>query len=420
ACTVALEVTGICRDVCFLNTADTWDDDQASLGSANVAGFTPETARRPSSAACRRKVDLMRIPSIIIAVAVASVLSLAIQTDAAQGQRPGRVQSLTEREKALARAIVDREALRLTGLSPRSVTITGIFPWYTASYRPIGAAVHLRFASAMPIAGRIPVLDQEGLGADEMYRSHIADMVVNRVTEIYAMVDLHQNALAGLYLHGPEIQYVRPREEPSRPSMSRFRPERATPYPPAEGGGFGYIVVDGYNQFYNWDMTSQNLSPSEADWPSTLIFGNNATIMKVKNGLEGQGYAAHPATPMYGYLTQGPGSCCVWDADEGRKTGPCSGTHYRVYADADERMYTPSWGYFVMATTHRDNDECPFGASPTAGWSEEAEANVTAASSAVGWSAYPDYLLFNNSVVTSWIGNRYYQNNGYGTLITMP
>ena len=153
--------------------------------------------------------------------------------------------------------------------------------------------------------------------------------------------------------------------------------------------------------------------------PSTLVFGNNATINKVKDGLNGQGYG-HSGSTMYGFVTAGTGACCVWDADDGRKTGICTGTHYRVYADSDDRMYTPSWGYFVMGTTHRDNDECPGGAGPTHGWSEEAESNVRGASNNAGWAIYPDYLPFNNSVVTSWIGNRYYQNNGLATLITMP
>lgn len=128
------------------------------------------------------------------------------------------------------------------------------------------------------------------------------------------------------------------------------------------------LVVDGSDRFSNYDLETMvspaNLSePGNADWAIDYIFWNNAEIDKVKNQLSGFNSDAGLMV-----AEQQDGAAVAWDEDRGKKnpTGSCatgdgpSDYHMRFYADPnDDRMYSPSWGYWIFASAHKDlNENC--------------------------------------------------------------
>ncbi len=121
----------------------------------------------------------------------------------------------------------------------------------------------------------------------------------------------------------------------------------------------------------NYDYTTQGAASDNTilDWPWDILFKNNATVQKVKNPYANSGWDS-PGGPMNARATDGAGG--FWDTDSGVKTWGAHTAHMRVYADADNRMYNISWGYYVFATCHRDYME----GAPWVQWfgkSEEAE-----------------------------------------------
>lgn len=102
------------------------------------------------------------------------------------------------------------------------------------------------------------------------------------------------------------------------------------------------------------------------------------------------------------------------------KTGACTGVHYRVYADGDDRMFNSTWGYYLLSTTHIDQNEC--GSSPTYGWSEDAS-NHVANAAAAAWGAsrvHRNAVSLGNGFIAYWKGNHYMQNDGYAHYIDVP
>lgn len=152
------------------------------------------------------------------------------------------------------------------------------------------------------------------------------------------------------------------------------------------------LVNQNEDYFRNYDFTAQVVSATGVDWAVDLVFKNNATINKVKNGMESpydQGGTC--ASGQNGRLNDGAGY--VWDSDSGKKTTCCPITgdayHFRVYADADDRMYNSTWGYYVFGTTHIDHAEC--GSGSWFGYSENAEGYLMSHLPA-GWSGTSDAL----------------------------
>ena len=126
------------------------------------------------------------------------------------------------------------------------------------------------------------------------------------------------------------------------------------------------LVVDGSDRFGNFDLTNRtspanHSNPSNADWAVDYIFWNNAEIDKVKDVLTGFNSDAGLMN-----AEQQDGSYVAWDEDRGKKNphGSCGGGdgpsdyHMRFYADpTDDRMYSPSWGYWIFASSHKDLNE---------------------------------------------------------------
>ena len=156
------------------------------------------------------------------------------------------------------------------------------------------------------------------------------------------------------------------------------------------GGPHGWIYVGG-DKIYNYDHRSMNHSAENIDWPLHLIFRNNATVNKVK-GTDGSHRLDNDVFRDLGgskYLRLSEnGSTFEWDSDKGRKKFNCSlfgnadkwTEHYRVYADGDDRLWTPQHSYYVVATAHFDYDdpERPLTSCNDAkfGWDELAADNI--------------------------------------------
>ena len=74
----------------------------------------------------------------------------------------------------------------------------------------------------------------------------------------------------------------------------------------------------------------------------------------------------------------------IWVPSTGRKSGLCSGTHFRLYAPPVGYLSNRKLGHYVIATAHVDKNEC-FGCAQY-GWNETAEATV-ASRAAAAWGA---------------------------------
>ncbi|MGI9659251.1 MAG: hypothetical protein ACR2OD_10115 [Gaiellaceae bacterium] len=171
------------------------------------------------------------------------------------------------------------------------------------------------------------------------------------------------------------------------------------------------------DQFWNYDFTTKLVRSNRVDWPMGLIFYGNATINKVK-GFLGNEYDRTGST-MFARLNDG--GRWRWDADKGRKTTACPGLpfqpswarHYRVYADADDRLFNPSWGFYVIGSTHYDIRECTTGAS--FGWSENSEGWITWRWRQNGGWAQDDWKYFGNPEPVRVAGNHIWENNGWAS-----
>lgn len=176
------------------------------------------------------------------------------------------------------------------------------------------------------------------------------------------------------------------------------------------------------DQFWNYDFTTNLVRSHKVDWPIGLVFYGNATINKVKNFLHNP--YDQTGSGMYGRINDG--SRWRWDTDNGRKTTLCPGApfqpasakHYRVYADADDRLFNTSWGFYVIGSTHYDVNECGFGAS--FGWSETAEGWLTHYWRANGGWAQDDWRWFGNPEPVRTQGNHIWQNDGRASRLYVP
>ncbi|HTU13665.1 MAG TPA: hypothetical protein VMF31_00580 [Solirubrobacterales bacterium] len=149
---------------------------------------------------------------------------------------------------------------------------------------------------------------------------------------------------------------------------------------------WGY-EIRGSILFHNYDFTDDPSSmevegtalSDNVDWPVTMIFLGQSSVNKVKKLFEkpfsstgGAMYframedLEHYVRPEW---TRWGSPWWYTDSDKGRKTGLCSsGTlprmkfsteHYRIYGHPYyDGWYTPSWGWFTVATTHVDVREC--------------------------------------------------------------
>jgi hypothetical protein len=182
------------------------------------------------------------------------------------------------------------------------------------------------------------------------------------------------------------------------------------------------------DRFRNYDFTAQTVSASGVDWAITMYFWNNATINKVKSVL-GNRYD-QTGSPQYGRMTESlnlslPDNNFVWDADSGKKTTLCPGLptqpyyaeHYRIYADADDRLYNVTLGFYVFGSSHYDIYECG-GGSKTFGYSETTETNlVNYWNSIYGGAVHNSWNFQNNEPYRAEAGNGWHvwQNDAFAS-----
>jgi hypothetical protein len=182
--------------------------------------------------------------------------------------------------------------------------------------------------------------------------------------------------------------------------------------------GITGVVIDEQGTT-NYDFESQSAVNTNVDWPVNLIFYNNATIDGVKFQLDNYyGYKSPEEKKMaiYQYgLTQ-------WDGDGGKKGILCPiadqwTRHYRIYASSsDDTLYSPSLGYWVVASTHKDRGECP-PINKLFYDSEEVEEHIAGLYSTAGYNVWDDYTGWYNPEPYRVEGNHVWNSNGLATFI---
>lgn len=196
-------------------------------------------------------------------------------------------------------------------------------------------------------------------------------------------------------------------------------------------------IGDSSNQISNWDYRSRRRL--QKDWPVHIIFWNNATVNKVK-GTDGSHLLDEHVFKTVGgskYLWTREAGVGSWDSDGGRKEANCKPfnrpgmvLHYRVYANDDDRLWAPGWGYYVPMTTHYDYDD------PTIwgtcdnrmhGWDEQAADwilwHYRDNSSGPRWSAVDDFAYFYNpSSGIEMVGGiaHHRTSDGYVSVVRVP
>jgi hypothetical protein len=178
-------------------------------------------------------------------------------------------------------------------------------------------------------------------------------------------------------------------------------------------------VTTGYGDyFYNYDFGSTEVRQNNVDWAISLYFYNGASIDRVKSILNGAGYGDYSATGKYGRANDGQGY--RWDRDTGKKGSFCNYNrwtgHYRVYADDDQYMYHLDSGTYVVASTHKDQNECGGGDKMHYG-SEAVEDRIVERMAGMGYPGYHDYASFYNYEYFRAEGNHVWDNNGRASYI---
>jgi len=211
----------------------------------------------------------------------------------------------------------------------------------------------------------------------------------------------------------------------------------ATPALAARGENFhllkaGVIGPGAAVTMYNYDFQHPTRArANNVDWPVTLIFRNNASLDAVNDGLRPLfPYAGRPVvTPAYFRANSG-GDRHFWTSNKGRKTATCTAgtraTHFRAYGDPrfgrGGRLFTLGLGYFVVATSHFDINECAGATDSTAGYPDDASHTVTADARVLNpdWQVYDDVYDARNSESLRQQGSHIYLNDGLASMITIP
>jgi hypothetical protein len=186
------------------------------------------------------------------------------------------------------------------------------------------------------------------------------------------------------------------------------------------------VVYFQEDQWYNYDFRGDVAASNYVDWPNTAIFYNNSSVNKVKAALNPY-MPSDDASTKYAAVNDGGGF--QYDQDRGRKVTSCPPTgwfqHYRIFADADDRMYNTSYGYWNLVTMHFDyNDGC---AGAQHGYSETADSWLAYWSRQVwgSWNVFEDYgYMYNPEPLRVDIdeNGRYHTwwNAGYASYISVP
>jgi hypothetical protein len=181
-------------------------------------------------------------------------------------------------------------------------------------------------------------------------------------------------------------------------------------------------LSSGGDYFMNYDG-EKNLKFADRDWPVSMIFWNDASVNRMKSyfdderGFNGRG--SRKWEP-YRYTSR-----VRLDGDKGKKNecdSNASNEHFRVYGGGNDRFYDPRYGYYVVATVHRDHgdgdDECE-AAETWFGFSETVEHELAEIANN-SFTVHEDYKNLRNREEFRLEGDHYWDNDGRATLVLMP
>jgi hypothetical protein len=174
----------------------------------------------------------------------------------------------------------------------------------------------------------------------------------------------------------------------------------------AIGMGSGDVMM-------NYDFPEELANGNNVDWAVSLIFYNYAWIDKVKSIANGSYWMNGSA--MHEWMFDN-GSSWVWDSDGGKKTDTpsCLGStrHYRIYApNPPDYMYNPTFGYYLIGTTHYDHHEL------CGGWFDDSEGTETSLAnlfSGKGYIVSRNWGWWYNQEIWN-DGSHHWNNNGYAS-----
>jgi hypothetical protein len=184
--------------------------------------------------------------------------------------------------------------------------------------------------------------------------------------------------------------------------------------------------------FLNYDFAGENHARDNVDWPITIIFWNGATSIDKIKELLSVGFD-QTGSRAYAYLNNGAG--WEWDGDRGRKQALCSfnaeSAHYRVYAPSgQDYFFNTAWGYYAIASTHIDHDECggtTNGGETWSGLSSRAEGWVDSeaehrelAHELPPGSVKRNVLELGNAETERFEGSHHWKNDGKASTIKIP
>ena len=179
------------------------------------------------------------------------------------------------------------------------------------------------------------------------------------------------------------------------------------------------ILRVGSDEFYNYDYSSEENSKENVDWAIDMLFYNDSSVNKVKKDLE----TWLPSSGSSAYAYYVTPSEWQWDADKGKKESLCTSigdnVHYRIYGPSGtDRFYNLRWGFFNIASTHIDHNECNV-VDKWSGESEKAEGIVASdARNAFGRRhVKEDAINFHNPEKHYNEGSHHWEGNGYATMV---
>jgi hypothetical protein len=198
-----------------------------------------------------------------------------------------------------------------------------------------------------------------------------------------------------------------------------------------------YLVGMSYDDWvtnYDFNERADKDLAKHVDWGVTLIFWNNAEIDKVKEIgdklYDRFGANKHSIVKDRSEKSDGHGGY-RWDTDAGIKDTRCPqgdqrAIHFRIYAPGDkkdaenggDRMYNPNFGFYVVATSHVDHNECRPSGSRFDG-SEVAEEHIANYYRRAGYGVYEDWSTMYNQEPHRVEGNHTWDSNGRVTIVNI-
>lgn len=211
----------------------------------------------------------------------------------------------------------------------------------------------------------------------------------------------------------------------------------------APDGTFRRLAIGQGDYVWNWDFNDESEAFDGVDWGMRFIFYNNADVDEVKDRLDGK-MVDPRITPFLSY--QGwfqyagmqdsyEDEANQWDQDRGIKDDPgCSWNygHMRVYATSGDYNYNLDYGYYVVASTHRDHeshflcDDQYFSTESNEDWWVARIRDNLGSNTDYNWTVYDEAFNWKNSVTgfpeisPNDSDDHWYQSDGWGVKVHLP